>query len=299
MEITRLADLKPRTVWEITDDAFDLYRERFALLVGVSAVVFAPAYLLASTAGAAALRRFDSAFDGPDAFGRFALDMAWLIPVLFGAYILHYGATALAVRDILTGEPATLGNVYKRAFRRVLPLLFASILIGLIGFVSVCITVGPVLVAAYYCFTAHGILLEERKLGDSLKRSRDMAQSYFGKSLGLLCLMGFVILALAVGIQSLVALVFALIPKESGTATAFELKTVEELVGTVAGSVIAVLIAPLPAIATTLLYYDLRVRREGLDVESEAAEWGVTLAPDPFGGILNPKIPKPKGGRKP
>ena len=61
------------------------------------------------------------------------------------------------------------------------------------------------------------------------------------------------------------------------------------------------LLLPLPAIATTLLYYDLRVRREGLDVEAEAAAWGVPLAPDPFGGVLNPKQPKPakiKGVKK-
>lgn len=297
MEITRLADLKPRTVWEITDDAFDLYRERFALLASVSAVVFAPAYILASTLGVAAFANFTDINDGPEVLGAFALNMAWLIPVLTGAYILHFGATALAVRDFLTGETATLIGVYKRALRRIFPLLFASLIVGLIGFVSLCIWVGPILVAAYYCFTAHGIVLEERKMFESLRRSRDMAQSYFGKSLGLFCLMSFIILALVVGIESLVAVLFALIPK-SATGTAFELKTAEEVVSTVAGSVIAVLIAPLPAIATTLLYYDLRVRREGLDVESEAAAWGVPLAPDPFNGVLNPKIPKNKGGRK-
>ncbi|MBC7807260.1 MAG: hypothetical protein H7145_14055, partial [Akkermansiaceae bacterium] len=286
MEITRLADLKSRTVWEITDDAFDLYRERFALLVSVSAVVFAPAYILASTVGVAAVSDFNNIFEGPDELATFAISMAWLIPVLTGAYILHFGATALAVRDILTGETATLVNVYKRAFRRIFPLLLASLVIGAIGFVVACTTVGPILVAAYYCFTVHGILLEERKLGEALKRSVDMTKSYFGKSLGLLCLMASIILALVVGIESLVALLFAIVPKESGTAgTAFEMKTAEDVVSAVAGSVIAVVIAPLPAIATTLLYYDLRVRREGLDVESEAAEWGVVLAPDPFGGV--------------
>ncbi|MBC8139509.1 MAG: hypothetical protein H8F28_26825 [Fibrella sp.] len=299
MEITRLADLKPRTVWEITDDAFDLYRERFSLLASVSAVVFAPAYILASTAGVAAFGDFKNISDGPEVLTAFALNMAWLIPVLTGAYIMHYGATALAVRDILTGENVTLVNVYQRAFRRIFALLFASLLIGFFGFILAWTSIAPILIATYYCFTAHGILLEDRKLGASLKRSRDMAQSYFGKSLGLLCLMGVIILALMLGIQSLVAVLFAMIPKESGTGTAFELQTAQELVSTVSGSVIAVLVAPLPAIATTLLYYDLRVRREGLDVESEAEAWGVTLAPDPFGGVLNPKIPKGKGGRKP
>jgi hypothetical protein len=42
-----------------------------------------------------------------------------------------------------------------------------------------------------------------------------------------------------------------------------------------------ILIAPLAPIAVTLLYYDLRVRREGLDIEAQAAVIGYPLAPDP------------------
>ena len=170
MEITRLADLKPRTVWEITDDAFDLYRERFALLSGVSAVVFAPTFLLLSTAGVAAWKQWAAISSGPETAKSAALNLAWLLPLLAGAYVLHFGATALGVRDLLSGETPSLVGVYRRALRRFFPLLLAALAIGLLALVSFCTYVGPPLVLAYHAFVSHGILLEDRKIGDSVKR---------------------------------------------------------------------------------------------------------------------------------
>ena len=302
MEITRLADLKPRTVWEITDDAFDLYRERFAVLSGVSAAVFVPVFLLIATLGIAALEDNFNIFDGPKGFRNFLLAASWILPVCIGAYVIHYAATAVAVRDLLTGELPTIVSVYKRTYGRFFPLLFTALFIALLSFVSVCTYIGPLLVAAYYCFAPHGIVLEDRKIVDSAKRSRSMAQSYFGKSLGMLCLMLLIGSALVFGVEGIIALGFAVIPTDKaegdGALTA-DSDRLQSIVITVAGSLATVLIAPLPAIATTLLYYDLRVRREGLDLESEAIAWGVTLAPDPFHGELNPKVPKPKKGGKP
>ena len=300
MEITRLADLKPRTVWEITDDAFDLYRERFALLSGVSAVVFAPTFLLLSTAGVAAWKQWAAISSGPETAKSAALNLAWLLPLLAGAYVLHFGATALGVRDLLSGETPSLVGVYRRALHRFFPLLLAALAIGLLALVSFCTYVGPPLVLAYHAFVSHGILLEDRKIGDSVKRSRAIAGAYFGKSFGLLCLMGFIGLALVVGAVAVVSLGFEFLPKEAG-ATPTGGRSMEDILQTLTVSLMVVLIAPLPAIATTLLYYDLRVRREGLDLESEAEAWGVTLAPDPFAGILNPKtpkVPKQKGAKK-
>lgn len=298
MEITRLAELKPRTVWEITDDAFDLYREHFVLLGGVSAVIFAPALLLASTAGVDALVNFLGATESQTAARDAAIGLAWLYPLLTAAYITHFGATAIAVRDYLTGETPTILSVYKRTFRRFFALFVIALMVSLLAFVSTCTYVGPLLVGAYYSFSAHGIVLEDRRIVDSVKRSRQIAGSYFSKAFGLLCLMGFIALALITGAALVVGLGLTVVPKDITATPPGGGRSLGDLVQLLTVAIMAVLIAPLPAIATTLLYYDLRVRREGLDIESEANVWGVTLAPDPFQGVLNPKIPKQKGGKK-
>ncbi|MBC8143476.1 MAG: hypothetical protein H7Y38_18765, partial [Armatimonadetes bacterium] len=293
-----LADLKPRTVWEITDDAFDLYREHFVLLGGVSAVIFAPALLLLSTAGVEAFGNFLDATGSRTATRDAAIGFAWLYPLLAAAYVTHFGATALAVRDYLTGETPTIISVYKRTFRHFFPLLVIALMVGLLAFISTCTYIGPLLVGAYYSFSAHGIVLEDRRIVDSVKRSRQIAGAYFGKSFGLLCLMGFIALALTGGAIAVVALGFTFVPKDITATPPNGGRSISDYIQLLTAGLMAVLIAPLPAIATTLLYYDLRVRREGLDIESEAQAWDVALAPDPFQGVLNPKIPKPKKGGK-
>lgn len=300
MEITRLADLKPRNVWEITDDAFDLYRERFVLLASISAVVLAPALLLLNTVVVGGMGNLNHIDDSPNYLLNFYRDLGWSVPVLGFAYMLQSGATAIAVRDILTGETTTLGSVYKRVFKKFFLLLFAAILIGLFFVISSCVIVGPILVVAWYTFVPHTLLLEDRKLLDAGKRSRDIGSNYFGKIIGLFCLMAGITYLLHLGFTGIIELGFSILPTDPHTSTPYQQDLTKNIVSTVASSVITILFTPLSAIAATLVYYDLRVRREGLDIESEAEEWNVPLAPDPFGGVLNPKIPRVKksGGRQ-
>ena len=297
MEITRLADLKPRNVWEITDDAFDLYRERFALLASISAVVFAPTLLLYNIVAAGIFGHIGQITDSPTyAWGAYR-DLAWSLPLMGMAYTIQIGATAIAVRDILTGETTTLGSAYKRLFKKFFPILLAAIMVGLITLVSFCFIIGPILVMAWYTFVPHTLLLEDRKLLDAAKRSRDIGSNYFGKIFGLLCLMTSITYLLTLGFQGIIEMAFSILPTAPNSATPYELEATKHIVTTVSSSIITILFTPLSAIATTLLYYDLRVRREGLDIESEAEEWNVPLAPDPFGGVLNPKLPKPQKSR--
>jgi len=293
MEITRFADLKPRTVWEIADDAFDLYRERFLLLASVSAVVLVPALILYSAVVIPQMSNLAHIGDGPRPLSDLSRQLVWVMPLLGLAYFLQGGAIALVVRDTLTGASSDLGSVYKRVFQKFFPLLLAAISIGFITLLSFCTVVGPVFVIPWYVFTPHGILLEDRKLLDSAKRSRDMGSAYIGKTFGMLFLMGVIGAVLSIGLEQLIIAAYTFIPAIQGTGTPYDHETSEKIVATIANAAISLIIAPLPAIATTLLYYDLRVRREGLDIESDATTHGVTLAPDPFGGVLNPKVPKP------
>ena len=47
------------------------------------------------------------------------------------------------------------------------------------------------------------------------------------------------------------------------------------------------MILPLEGIARSLLYFDIRVRREGLDVVAQAIEQDYPLLDDPFGDITS------------
>ena len=57
-----------------------------------------------------------------------------------------------------------------------------------------------------------------------------------------------------------------------------------------AGGLTFLIAEPLIGIALTLLYFDLRVRREGIDLASEAIEKNITLAQDPFGDLPSARV---------
>jgi len=298
MEINSLTDLRPRTVWDIVDDAFDLYREKFTLFAGMAAVVMVPTYavylaLTASSYGElmAQASRGGGAGNPFDALRPLFNGFAVWGPLFLVAYVLQQGATAVAVDDYLQGREATLKTSYTRTVRRLFPLVLSALLVGLFAlFGLLAIYIGFVIVYAYYAFVPQAVVLENKGVWASIKRSRDLANNFFGKSFGLLCLTALIISILSGGVQGILEIFTLLLPKTGDVAAS---QAQQMVLKQAFSAVVGLLLYPLTPIATTLLYYDLRVRREGFDLASEARRIGYDLAPDPFGETLNPKIPKP------
>lgn len=292
MEITRFADLRPRFVWDIVDDAFDLYRERFALLCGISAAVNAPAYLLYILVTASAVAAVSSR-SGTDPFGG-VLELYQSIflglPLLSIAQVLQGGATALVVQDVLEGkqENITLGSAYRRVFRRALPIMGAAFLVGFAVLIGLCaFGVGALYAGVVTAFVSQCILLEGRSIGSAFQRSHDLAQNAFGKVLGMNILVGLITAIISGGLQGLTEIFFVFI--EWGENSAVQ-QAQKYVVSQSLTSIVAILLAPIASVALTLLYFDLRVRREGLDIAEAAKDTGYELAPDPFGDISSERV---------
>lgn len=290
MRVRGLSQLRPRTVWDVLDDAFDLYRERFAVFAGIAAVVLVPGYLaLIPWITSITVASADRASSSPDGllgilFGRTAL----LFPIFGLAFVIFGGATAAAVDDHLADRPTSLAAAYRRVFRRFWPLLGAACIVQLLCFFAAALTfcllgLGALAVIVLYAFVPQAVVLEANGAAQAGKRSRELVQSgNADKVLGLLLVLSLMSVFLSFGISSILQTVLALIPGP-GDVAARELRNA--LLSQSVSTVVSILLAPLAPIATTLLYYDVRVRREGLDMEAQAAAIGYPLAPDPFGGI--------------
>jgi hypothetical protein len=293
VEISRLSDLRPRTVWDVVDDAFDLYRENFALYAGIAAALYVPGYVVYLAWIAASYGRILAASGGgglPAGFlSLFLGGAAFVIPLFGVAYILQTGATAAAVEDRLAGRATGILPAYRRALARFWPLLGAALLVLLLAGLGVfTLYVLTIVVFVYYAFAPQAVVLERRGALAALRRSRDLVKGFGGKVFGLLVLVSLLTSLLTFGITGLVELGALLIP-QGGDAAAQELR--KFIVNQVIGALVGVLLAPLLPLAATLLYYDLRVRREGFDIAARAAEIGYPLAPDPFGDALHPRTP--------
>ncbi|HVK07130.1 MAG TPA: hypothetical protein VM490_26920 [Armatimonadaceae bacterium] len=299
MEISTLADLRPRTVWEIVDDAFDLYRERFALFASLAAMVYVPAFVAYNVFMASQYGELLTALRTPSTdpfalFGWYFRGLSLAVPLLGIAFLFNIATTTVAVQDILAGDPVSLKSAFRQAFRRFFALLGVAFIAAIACTLGLCgAYIGAFFVLPLFVYTPQALLIEGKGVLGAERRSRDLASSNYGKTAGMLTLLTCVGMLLSLGFQAIVSSAFLAVPSTGSDVYAREVQQIT--VNLISNSVITLLLAPLPGIAFTLLYYDLRVRREGLDVEAEARRKDVPLAPDPFGGVLNPRTPRRRG----
>jgi len=298
VEITRFADLCPRTIWDILDDAFDLYRERFALLAGVSAVAYVPTLLATLALTFAPIERMLRS-RGDDASSAASLEFlgAYLVAVilLVIAQAMQTGATCIVVEDRLSGVSTTIVSAWIRMLQRLPPLLIASLLSGLLIVVIGTPTMGiaEVFYTPMISFLPQAIVLEKRGVVGGFRRAGATGQANYGKILGLVLLTRILGIALFLGVLGLLLTLVYLIPSSAPEKSTPHDEAVgfSFFLGIVGLAIL--LVAPLHGIASTLLYYDVRVRREGIDIEAVAVDQSYPLAPDYFGGVTAASTPAP------
>lgn len=286
---SHLNSLRPRTVWDIVDDAFDLYRGNFTRFASIAAIVLVP-YALVDFFLEFHLHGPGGGND-PEWSGPFFLYLITTLPLWTLATTIQSAATAVATNEHLSGHAIDALASYRRLLPRLATLLAVTLLYAALVYGGFLLFIFPaVMVVTRYAFVAHTVVLEGRSAPGAFRRSRALSTGSTEKVLGLLALLLLLSLVLWGSVASVLELLFSVVPAlQAGDAAARELR--EHVVKTIAQHVGAILLAPLGPLALTLLYYDLRVRREGLDLEREAEEIRYPLAPDPFGGIEAP-IPR-------
>jgi hypothetical protein len=105
------------------------------------------------------------------------------------------------------------------------------------------------------------VMLEGRTASDAYSRSQELARDHAWRILGTLAVCFVLEMLAALG----AAMLFGAIAGLAG---------LPERVATLFSSVAVVLTAPFSSVVVTLLYYDLRVRKEGFDLEMMALDLG-------------------------
>ena len=294
-----LLDLRPLTLGELLDRSFSLYRHHFWLFVGIMAL---PSLLGLSFGLLVAL--FSPQPVSPESveqvnpaeilgavlwFGAVAIGM---LAVYFVTYAVALGATTVAVSQLYTGRSTSIREAYVPLKGRVgrlawLLLLVSVRLIGivlfiviLIGFAGGLAAVGFPVIAGIAIFVAAiasaflwvwlllryavcvpAVVLEDATATAALRRSVQLTR---GSLLRVFALMAFAMIityAVLAVFQGPFLVVGAMAGPESSTFFWMN------LLGTITGSVGGAFTAPLMIVAFAVLYYDLRVRHEGLDLQ--------------------------------
>jgi hypothetical protein len=273
-------EIKERSLGEILEGAFELYRDHFGAFVNVALCVAVPTTLLAAllswlftghTDAAAAFEAIDpealTNAEANPAEARAAVEMALramiatgaALPLIMVGNVLQNAAIMFMISDAHLGRPPSAAAGFRRAFAHLWSLMGASALAGigiLLGLL--CFIVPGILLMIRWIFTTHAIVFEGNDATASLGRSHELSRGNAGTLFGLTVILGVLGFVIHVVGRALVPDSVEAIPG------------LRELLGLVP----QVLVAPLSAAALMLAYFDARVRNEGFDLQQLAAGVG-------------------------
>lgn len=304
--------LRPLSLGDVFDEAFDLYKKNLAFLALVTAVTAVPLKIVMTVVTFRVLRDFlgiAGTLDDSDPTRLFswllslAGNAALFAPIYLVAYGVEMSALAVATSARYLGQPVTLWGAYRVPLRRLLPLIVTAILYGVanaLGLIGCYVAI--VVPLTLFVFTAHAFALENQSYFKALGRSAGLmsgdALRVFG-ALFLLGLLSFVIsialqLPLIYGLDLLLRLTPAaqgLLGAGAGALHGLSLR--DQIVEQVTGGFVEVILTPFLLSVLTVLYYDLRVRKEAFDIELLARNLG--YAPLVLQPTVFPPVGPPSG----
>lgn len=237
---------RPRTIAELVDAGIQLFRRTYRELIGITAIGYVP-WIAASTL----LERVWNAPGSVDPDALLAPMGSLLLTAMGGVWFAVVSAGCVVVAsDAYLGEEPEIGGAIRRALARGWPIIATSLLTWVLAGVGLVLLIVPGL----YFFARFSIspavaLLENRGTGESLNRASDLSRDRKLHILGALGAAWLIYLAVAVTVGLLVG------------------ATGQMALAPVAEAIVSIGISPLIAVVTTVLYYDLRIRAEGFDVE--------------------------------
>ena len=192
-----------------------------------------------------------------------------LIGSIFSA-VLAGMLTVVITEDVL-GKRLSIDNVWTRTRPRLARLVVLSLVVGLLPFAGLIALVAPgVWLWGIWAVAVPSLMVEKVGLAGALGRSRALVKGTFWRVWGIRAI-GVGVISLAGG---LVSVPFALIaaaaagidPVSVANASRFTLPTIYVIITAIGSVLTLTFTAPVRAGIDALLYVDLRMRKEGLDV---------------------------------
>ena len=269
--------LAPRSVPAMVDDGVRAVRRDLGLFAAAAAFAVVPAHLLAAFTSTlfTPFNPFEPAtYARVGAHAAITTDQTLTLAITAAA-----ACVALAIRTLGTGalvtiaglrtlnQPCTLGAAYGHAGRRYWSLLGASLAVyAIVGAVTACTAFlgAPFALYLYIAWqlAPQSIVLEGTRPRAALGRSYRLTRGSWWRVIGLLIVVGILTLFAAAVPGGLGFLISGFTSSEDllgGGVGAVLLALVASLVD--------VVMAPIAAATMTLLFTDLRLRREGFDID--------------------------------
>ena len=264
--------LRPLEIGDLLDETFRMYRRHFFLFAGISVILSIP---LAASAGFSFFALFNNlaqqtaSTQSPD-LGPTLASLAVVLVLTIALYPLLYGSITYAACESALGRPVTFWGAMRAAFRRYFHILgFFLLLVPMV--VLFCLFPLWIWIGVRWIVWMPVMFVENVGLGAALGRSWRLIEGRWWRTFLVLFLMYILIQVVATALQAFLFLGQILL---SAVVSSYVSLAISEATGILVSS----LVNPILQIAVVLIYFDLRVRREGLDLFQLAQRLG---APPP------------------
>jgi hypothetical protein len=263
-------DLRPMTLGEVLDRTFTLYRENFFLFAGIMALPYLLVLVfrfgaLLLTRSATHLTATSDAPHLPSAGmigGAILGGMGGLIVFLLVVGIAQ-AATVSAVSKLYLGHETSIGEAFSGAKGSILIVVAIMIMTGLATIVGCIFLIIPgVYIACRLAVSVPVAIVEKESPVASMERSMELTKGFAGQVF-LLFLLTFVV-SWIVGALIQAPIMFftfkAVLAKQQPSVGIMAYSYFAEFIS-------QVLVGPIGTISAGLMYYNLRVRKEGFDIQ--------------------------------
>jgi hypothetical protein len=279
MAVEASLNLRPMRMGQILDQAARLYRSNFIPFMGIVALVQVPVAVIQILLNLATVP--DSDFVDVSA----TLGVSLLSTLLSFIFVQGIGTAAMtrAVADNYLGERTGALEAYRKIGGAWLSLLAALFILGLIGIVAAL----WLLVPCVGWFTGLGIIfylslviaplvapiivLERGSASEGWRRAWELARQRFWWTFGFFAILNIFNLLVVIGPSTLVVYILTFVWGFSGSDPAVSV-TGQIVIQQLVTVLLSLVFLPFQLAATTLVYFDLRVRSEGFDLAVRAQD---------------------------
>jgi hypothetical protein len=254
--------LRPLEVGDLLDETFRMYRRHFLLFAGLSVILSIPSAALSSFSYYALFSGLlQAGFAAP---GQALFQAGTLVLYLGGALIaialtpFFYGAVTYAACESALGRPVTPGSVLSGVLRRYFPLLGYWLLIAVM-LVAFCLIPLWIWIWVGWAVVMPAMFIEDLGLGAAMGRSWRLVQGRWWRTFFTLLLMFVIWFVARTALRAFIVLAQSLLQLVIPTVAALWIAAASSVI-------VGSLVNPLLQIAIVLIYFDLRVRREALDL---------------------------------
>jgi hypothetical protein len=253
--------LRQMGIGELIDGAFRLYRLEWKVLIGIVALIVIPATFIQVWVQQRVIDQAPTVGSSDVLEQLLAVTLVFIVVELLVIQPFLVAAVARAAADIYLGEPVSIERTYRYALGRIFSILWITIIslvATLAGFIL--LVIPGIIAVVRLTFAPMALVVDGERGTSAISRSWRLTSGHFWRVAGAL---------FVAGIIAAVAATILAIPGELAVQA---LGPESWPISALATALATVVTTPFSMLVIVLMYFDLRIRKEGFDIEVMARE---------------------------